>query len=89
MQCETGTRAHRWPRAVVIAAVLTTTTAMAKPWKSCALRFRRYVPSRHVSTKDSCEATLRVVLVALGELIEETITKLEPMNLSSPTAELE
>ncbi|MGH8188774.1 MAG: hypothetical protein ACREUC_19610 [Steroidobacteraceae bacterium] len=34
-------------------------------------------------TKDSCEATLRVVFVALGELIEETITKLERLRPDS------
>lgn len=37
--------------------------------------------------KDSYAANLRVVFVALGDILEETITQLEPMSLGLPTPE--
>ena len=37
--------------------------------------------------KDSYEASLRVVFVVLGDMLEETITQLEPMNLGLPARE--
>jgi hypothetical protein len=37
--------------------------------------------------KDSYAANLRVVFVALGEILEETLTQLEPMSLGLPTPE--
>jgi hypothetical protein len=37
--------------------------------------------------KDSYAANLRVVFVALGDILEETLTQLEPMSLGLPTPE--
>jgi hypothetical protein len=37
--------------------------------------------------KDSYAANLRVVFVALGDILEETLTELEPMSLGLPTPE--